>query len=187
MVADLCLVREGPRGPSRSPGCSPDEATALGRAIRDWHCQADRSFPDYASLHPGYRSPRLAIARGSRYRLAMPSPTSHTYISQRLRLHYFDWGNTDAPPLVLGHGGRDHARSWDWVAERLRDRWHIIAPDLRGHGDSQWSQDGGYAMPGLIYDLAQLIHQRQLAPVSLIGHSLGGNIATRYAGIYPDK
>jgi pimeloyl-ACP methyl ester carboxylesterase len=42
-------------------------------------------------------------------------------------------------------------------------------------------------MPGLIYDLAQLIHQRQLAPVTLIGHSLGGNIATRYAGIYPDK
>jgi len=116
-----------------------------------------------------------------------PSPTSHTYISQRLRLHYLDWGNPDAPPLVLVHGGRDHARSWDWVVERFRDRWHIIAPDLRGHGDSQWSQDGGYAMPGLIYDLAQLVHQRQLAPVTLIGHSLGGNIATRYAGIYPGK
>src|SRR5229473_452945 len=118
--------------------------------------------------------------------MAMPRSTSHTYISQRLRLHYFDWGNPDAPPLVLVHGGRDHARSWDWVVERLRDRWHIIAPDLRGHGDSQWSQDGGYSMSGYIYDLAQLVHQRQLAPVTLIGHSLGGNIATRYAGIYPD-
>ena len=117
----------------------------------------------------------------------MPSPTSHAYISQRLRLHYCDWGNPDAPPLVLVHGGRDHARSWDRVAERLSDRWHIIAPDLRGHGDSEWSQDGGYAMPGYIYDLAQLIHQRQLAPVSLIGHSLGGNIATRYSGIYPEN
>ena len=119
--------------------------------------------------------------------MTMPSPTSHTYISQRLRLHYFDWGNSDAPPLVLVHGGRDHARSWDWVAERLCDRWHIVAPDLRGHGDSQWSQDGGYATPGYVYDLAQLIHQRQLAPVALIGHSLGGNIATRYAAIYPDR
>jgi pimeloyl-ACP methyl ester carboxylesterase len=119
--------------------------------------------------------------------MAMPRSTSHTYISQRLRLHYLDWGNPDAPPLVLVHGGRDHARSWDWVVERFRDRWHIIAPDLRGHGDSQWLQDGGYAMPGFIYDLAQLIHQRQLAPVTLIGHSLGGNIATRYAGICPDK
>ena len=117
----------------------------------------------------------------------MPSPTSHTYISQRLRLHYADWGNADAPPLVLVHGGRDHACNWDWVAGRLGDRWHIITPDLRGHGDSQWSQDGTYDMPGYVYDLAQLIHQRQLAPVTLIGHSLGGNIATRYAGIYPDN
>ena len=117
----------------------------------------------------------------------MQSPTSRTYTSQRLRLHYFDWGNPDAPPLVLVHGGRDHARNWDWVAGRLRDRWHIITPDLRGHGDSQWSQDGNYGMTGYIYDLAQLVHQRGLAPVTLIGHSLGGNIATRYAGIYPDK
>jgi pimeloyl-ACP methyl ester carboxylesterase len=117
----------------------------------------------------------------------MPSPTSHSYISQRLRLHYVDWGNDDAPPLVLVHGGRDHARSWDWVAERLCDRWHVIAPDLRGHGDSQWSLDGGYTMAGYLYDLAQLVHRRSLAPVALIGHSLGGNIATRYAGIYPDK
>jgi pimeloyl-ACP methyl ester carboxylesterase len=113
------------------------------------------------------------------------SPTSHTYVSQRLRLNYFDWGNPDAPPLVLVHGGRDHARNWDWVAERLRDRWHIIAPDLRGHGDSQWSNDGSYAMPGYICDLAELVHQLDLAPVTLIGHSLGGNIATRYAGIFP--
>jgi pimeloyl-ACP methyl ester carboxylesterase len=117
----------------------------------------------------------------------MPSPTSHTYISQRLRLHYFDWGNAEAPPLVLVHGGRDHARNWDWVAERLRPDWHIITPDLRGHGDSQWALDGGYNMAGYIYDLAQLIHQRALAPVSLVGHSLGGNIATRYTGIYPEK
>jgi pimeloyl-ACP methyl ester carboxylesterase len=117
----------------------------------------------------------------------MQSPTSHTYISQRLRLHYFDWGNAEAPPLVLVHGGRDHARNWDWVAERLQGDWHVIAPDLRGHGDSQWSLDGGYNMAGYIYDLAQLIHQRALAPVTLIGHSLGGNIATRYAGIFPEN
>ena len=44
-------------------------------------------------------------------------PTSHTYFSQRLRLHYTDWGNPDAPPMILIHGGRDHCRNWDWVAE----------------------------------------------------------------------
>lgn len=117
---------------------------------------------------------------------SMPGPTSHTYFSQRLRLHYVDWGNADKPPLLLLHGGRDHCRNWDWTAEALRDRWHIIAPDLRGHGDSQWSPDGTYTMPGYIYDLAQLIHQQRLAPVTIIAHSLGGNIALRYAGIYPE-
>ena len=76
----------------------------------------------------------------------MPGPTSHSYYSQRLRLHYVDWGNAGKPPLLLVHGGRDHCRNWDWTAEVLRDDWHIIAPDLRGHGDSQWSPDGSYTM-----------------------------------------
>jgi pimeloyl-ACP methyl ester carboxylesterase len=117
----------------------------------------------------------------------MPGPTSHSFFSQRLRLHYVDWGNADKPPLLLLHGGRDHCRNWDWTAEALRDQWHIIAPDLRGHGDSQWSPDGSYTMAGYLYDLAQLIHQQRLAPVTIIAHSLGGNIALRYSGIYPES
>ncbi len=117
---------------------------------------------------------------------ATPGPTSRTYFSQRLRLHYVDWGNPEAPPLLLIHGGRDHCRNWDWTAAALRRDWHVIAPDLRGHGDSQWSLDGNYAMAGYIYDLAQLVHQQRLAPVTIIAHSLGGNIALRYAGIYPE-
>jgi len=113
-------------------------------------------------------------------------PTSRIYFSQRLRLHYVDWGNPGAPPLLLVHGGRDHCRNWDWVAQRLRHQWHIIAPDLRGHGDSQWTQDGDYTMAGYVYDLAQLIHQQELAPVTIVAHSLGGNIALRYTGMYPE-
>src|SRR5207245_1462969 len=116
----------------------------------------------------------------------MPGPTSHTFFSQRLRLHYVDWGNPTKSPLVMLHGGRDHCRNWDWAAEALRDEWHILAPDLRGHGDSQWSADGSYALAGYIYDLTQLIHQQRLAPAAIIAHSLGGQIALRYAGIYPD-
>jgi pimeloyl-ACP methyl ester carboxylesterase len=115
-----------------------------------------------------------------------PGPTSHTFFSQRLRLHYVDWGNATKPPLVLLHGGRDHCRNWDWTAAALRDDWHVIAPDLRGHGDSQWSTDGSYALAGYVYDLAQLVHQQHLAPVTIVAHSLGGQIALRYAGIYPD-
>ncbi len=114
----------------------------------------------------------------------VPAPISHHFISQRLRLHYVDWGNPDAPPLVLVHGGRDHCRSWDWVAADLARDWHVIAPDLRGHGDSAWSSDGNYGMAAFVYDLAQLIHALHLAPVTLVAHSLGGNVALRYAGLY---
>jgi pimeloyl-ACP methyl ester carboxylesterase len=116
-----------------------------------------------------------------------PGPTSRIFFSQRLRLHYVDWGNADAPLLVLVHGGRDHCRNWDWLAEELRRDWHIIAPDLRGHGDSEWSKDGTYMMAGYIYDLAQLMHQLKVSPVTIIGHSLGGNIALRYSGLYPEN
>ncbi len=108
-------------------------------------------------------------------------------MSQRLRLHYADWGNPDAPPLILLHGGQDHCRSWDWVAARLCDRYHVIAPDLRGHGDSDWCNGSTYMINGYIYDLAQLIHQMKLAPVTLVAHSLGGNVCVRYTGLFPEN
>tara|TARA_R100000005_G_scaffold77176_2_gene44366 strand:- start:11078 stop:11938 length:861 start_codon:yes stop_codon:yes gene_type:complete len=114
-------------------------------------------------------------------------PTSNSYISQRIKLHYADWGNPDAPPLLLIHGGRDHCRNWDWVAEELRHDWHIIAPDLRGHGDSGWSTDGNYSVQSYVYDIAQLIHQKELSPVTIVSHSMGGNVAIRYTGLYPDN
>jgi len=117
----------------------------------------------------------------------IPGPTSHSFVSQRLKLRYVDWGNPGAPPLILLHGGRDHSRSWDWTAEALRTKWHVIAPDLRGHGDSEWSPDGDYGTLANLYDLAQLIHQQGLAPVTIVAHSFGGNIALRYAGTYPEN
>ena len=118
---------------------------------------------------------------------AAAGPASRGYFSQRLRLHYVDWGNEGAPPLLLVHGGRDHCRNWDWVARALRGDWRILAPDLRGHGDSQWNVGGTYRMSDYVYDIAQLVHQTMEGPVSIIGHSLGGMIALRYAGLYPDK
>ncbi|MBF9151193.1 alpha/beta fold hydrolase [Novosphingobium jiangmenense] len=114
-------------------------------------------------------------------------PTSNTFISQRLRLHYVDWGNADKPPLLLVHGGRDHCRSWDWTAEALREDWHIIAMDHRGHGDSQWTEDGNYRTMDLVYDVAQLIHQLDLAPVTIVSHSWGANTSLRYAGLFPEN
>ena len=114
-------------------------------------------------------------------------PTSSFYVSQRLRLHFVDWGNESRPPLVLVHGGRDHARSWDWVARALRSDWHLIAPDLRGHGDSAWAIGGMYAMADFVLDLAQLLDALGLFPVTLLGHSLGGAVVLQYAGAFPER
>lgn len=114
-------------------------------------------------------------------------PAARALVSQRLRLHCADWGDPGAPPLILLHGGRDHCRSWDRIAMALRRDWHVIAPDLRGHGDSAWSPDADYSMAAYICDLAQLVHEWRLAPVSIVAHSLGGNVALRYAGLYPEN
>ncbi len=117
----------------------------------------------------------------------LPGPNSHVYFSQQLRLHYVDWGNEDKPALLLLHGGRDHCRNWDWVAQALRDDYHIVAPDLRGHGDSQWVLGSGYAMVDYVYDIAQLVNQKHLDPVTIIGHSLGGSVSLQFAGVFPER
>jgi len=114
-------------------------------------------------------------------------PASSYYVSQRLRLHFLDWGNEDAPPLLLLHGGRDHARSWDWVARDLRRDHHVIAPDLRGHGDSSWAIGGHYTVPEFVLDIAQLLDTLDRFPVTIVGHSLGGSVGIHYTAIYPDR
>jgi len=105
----------------------------------------------------------------------MHGPTSHNYFSQRLRLHYVDWGNEDAPPLLLIHGGRDHCRNWDWVAERLRDRYHVIAPDLRGHGGSEIGE-GPALMPKHASDIAHVLDAAGVGKAAFVGCSIGGYI-----------
>ena len=114
-------------------------------------------------------------------------PTSQVYFSQRLRLHYVDWGNPEAPPLLLIHGGRDHCRSWDWVAEILRNQYHVIALDLRGHGDSSWATGSSYPLAEFVYDIAQLVEQKQLKPLSILSHSMGGAISLMFTGAYPES
>lgn len=88
--------------------------------------------------------------------------------------------------MLLVHGNRDHCHNWDWVAQELMDDYHVIAPDFRGHGDSEWVRGSAYNHSEYVYDLAQLIHQQDLAPLHIIAHSLGGGVALRYAGIYPE-
>jgi pimeloyl-ACP methyl ester carboxylesterase len=108
-------------------------------------------------------------------------------VSQGLKLHFLDWGNADKPLLILVHGSRDHARSWDWTARALRDDWHVVAYDLRGHGDSQWSSDGAYHLGFHVCDLAELVDLFGQDQATIIAHSLGGGVSGRYAGIHPER
>jgi pimeloyl-ACP methyl ester carboxylesterase len=114
-------------------------------------------------------------------------PESRFYDSQRLKLHYVVWGDERKPPCLLIHGGRDHARNWDAVAEALVEHYCLYAPDLRGHGDSEWAEGGQYSMPDFTLDTAALADTIDRDPLTIIGHSLGGGIALQYAGVFPDR
>ena len=109
------------------------------------------------------------------------------FSSQRLSLAYAEWGDPAAPPLLLVHGGRDQKRSWDRVAARLSAHYRVIAHDLRGHGQSDWVSDGDYGVMDHVFDVASLVDHLGLERFTLIGHSLGGNITLRYAGLFPDQ
>jgi pimeloyl-ACP methyl ester carboxylesterase len=114
----------------------------------------------------------------------MSDPESRFYQSQGLRLHYADWGNAKAAPLILLHGGRDHCRSWDRIARSLQPHFHVLAPDLRGHGDSDWAKGGSYALSESVYDLSRLVRSTAAQQVTLVGHSMGGMVALIYAGTF---
>lgn len=104
-----------------------------------------------------------------------------------LRLHYLDWGNDAAPPMLLLHGFSGHAHTWDVFARAMCDRFHILALDQRGHGESDWAKDGAYTVDDHARDVGALQDRLTLDPVVLIGLSMGGRNAIAYTGLRPAK
>lgn len=98
------------------------------------------------------------------------------------QLSAVDFGNSKAPPMVLLHGMRDHALSMQCIALAFSE-YHVIAMDLRGHGDSE--NPGSYTMTQLVADLRALVDHYELSRPTLIGHSLGGHIVSKFAAFYP--
>ncbi len=113
-------------------------------------------------------------------------PVSHFFYSDRLKLQLWDYGSEGKPPLILVHGGMDHARSWDWVARAFSRDYHVFAYDLRGHGNSEWARGGMYSVHDHVLDLSVLASIVGNEPLRLVGHSLGGMIVLHYSGLFPE-
>jgi pimeloyl-ACP methyl ester carboxylesterase len=104
-----------------------------------------------------------------------------------LTYHVLEWGDPDGEPVVLVHGFLDLAWGWQEIAERLAPKFRVIAPDLRGHGDSDWIGAGGYYhFFDYIADVDDLIG-RIGRPVALVGHSMGGSVASYTTGTRPER
>ena len=114
------------------------------------------------------------------------SAQSHFIVRDSIKLHHLDWGNHGRHPLVLVHGSRLHAHVWNHFSRRFSDRYHIIALDQRGHGDSGWGAEHGYQMENFYQDLHAVVEARGLSRFTLIGHSLGGRVSMLYAHRHPD-
>ena len=101
--------------------------------------------------------------------------------------HITRWGSDSRPLVVYLHGWGDTGSTFQQVADTLADRWQLLAPDWRGFGRSSHAV-GGYWFPDYLADLDALLeHYSPRAPVALIGHSMGGNVAGLYAGVRPQR
>lgn len=119
--------------------------------------------------------------------IASVAPQSRYFQSQGLKLHFTDWGNVSAPALLLVHGGLDHSRNWDYLAQALAADFHVVAPDLRGHGDSGWATGSSYSLADHVYDLTSLVKSEGFDKVAVVGHSMGGMVSLTYAGAFPER
>src|SRR5688572_13477867 len=103
-----------------------------------------------------------------------------------MRIHYVDWGNPGAPPLILIHGLDRVARTFDHVAPHFTSRFHVIAMDMRGHGDSGWDPEGRYLVEHHVGDVEGLVRELRLRDITLWGNSTGGRVAQVFAGMHPE-
>ncbi len=112
-------------------------------------------------------------------------PVSRTVAVNGLRLRYLDWGMAGRPPMVLLHGFSAQAHFWDGFAAKMRPDYHVYALDQRGHGDSDWA--ASYGQEEMVTDLAAFVDHLALQRFTLVGHSMGGGVAFRYAAEHPER
>ena len=117
----------------------------------------------------------------------MKPSKSEFHAIRGLTHHVRTWGEPGSPNLFLLHGWMDVSASFQFLVDSLQRDWHVIAPDWRGFGLTEWAREG-YWFPDYYADLEALLGLYQPdSPVFLIGHSMGGNIAATYAGLRPER
>ncbi len=122
---------------------------------------------EFASLIQSARDLNLPVPNPLRY-------VSRNIVLNGLRFHFLEWGDPAAPPALLLHGGHQSSHSWDFVALALSERYHVLALDQRGHGDSEWPRDGEASRQAMAEDAFAFIEGLGLKKPLVFGHSMGG-------------
>lgn len=112
---------------------------------------------------------------------------THRTVQAGVKLHYLDWGSEDEPWMLCIHGSAQNAHMWDFTALAFCDRYHIVAIDQRGHGDSEWAPDADYGRDAYVDDISQAVDRLGMTSFVLVGLSLGGSNSVAYAAANPDR
>ncbi len=104
-----------------------------------------------------------------------------------IKLHYLDHGTDGKPPLLCIHGLSGNAHNFDGLAPHLASRYHVMALDVRGRGESGWGPATEYTAPNYASDVAGFLDALGTSRVTLIGTSMGGVISILFAGGYPER
>jgi len=135
---------------------------------------ADGSTPEDMTGTNEFRSLLTSAADLGIPHLPSISYRSCNVVLRRQRFHFLEWGNRDAPPIVLLHGGHQSAHSWDLVSLHLAQHYHVLALDQRVHGDSEWARDVEYTNHTMALDAGAFLDAMGLEKPVLVGHSMGG-------------
>lgn len=120
-------------------------------------------------------------------RFACESARNRFLTVNALRLHCLEWGSSGRPGLLFLHGGAAHAHWFDAVATAFADRFHVVALDQRGHGESQWPEPPAYGTEDFAQDLLGVMDALGWKRMVLIGHSMGGHNAMSFGAWHPDR
>ena len=118
--------------------------------------------------------------------LQTQQPTDRFITVNGLRIHYLEWGSTDRQPLIMLHGIGRVAHTFDHIAPHFSAQYHVMAVDMRGHGDSDWDPKGAYLVEDYVKDIEGLAQQLRLRNIVIWGNSTGGRVAQVFAGLHPD-